>query len=238
MAVSMCGFALMGFGVGSICRASSNSQIIMEKKRELYQSSTPFVNMLNIPEQKRVLVSVCSDETQTSGILNILQKRVEKISKIVINSDKFTFEEWDYIENVYWENHSTHGIGLNLGLTNFVPPKDFNNILFTYKDKSEMSAITSEGLEEQIKKYYSVNLGSLPKGVFKAEFNSCGSGKPVFAVGKRCGDNFTSEIMGTNEKDVINKVFKNEEAYNDTEYLLGTIGVCVGAMIFGTSFIK
>lgn len=238
MAGLVCGIALIGSGVITIARASSNSQIIMEKKKELYRSFTPFANLPNIPEQKQVLISVSSDDNQTSGILNILQKRVEKISKIVINPNKYSFEQWDYIENVYWEHHSTHGIGLNLGQDKFIPPKDFNDILFTDRDKSVISAITSEGLEEQIRKNYSVNLGFLPKGVFKAEFNSCGSGKPVFAVGERNGEVFNSKVMGTNEKDVINKVFSKEENNNDGEYLLGTIGVCVGALILGTSITK
>lgn len=125
-----------------------------------------------------------------------------------------------------WTKILSQGANLNMGLNNFIPPSNLNNVI---GNSSLSVTMESNGigimnhLENSYKQKYILSNNDKYKANIMPFTN-----KNVYSYGKLNNNNFHAEIMGLSPQTVVNKVFEHEEHATNDMLGVGSLGIIIG----------
>lgn len=218
---------LAGAGLTYLCGTSIKSSI--KKYEEIQKQKTKLIN--DIVDYDQMHTKANGDDfilnvynRAESAKIDIFKKNMTQF--VPIMTQRGDFEIIHIKPHLEWQKILSQGANLNLGLNNFIPPNNLNNVI---GNSSLSVTMESDGigimnnLENSYKQKYILSNDDKYRAKIMPFTN-----KNVYSYGKLNNNNFHAEVMGLSPQTVTNKVFEHEEQDANDMFCVGTLGAIIG----------
>jgi hypothetical protein len=226
---NMLGVGIIGLSSYYLKNTYNSFDDINNRKNKLNNNIVDIGNICKINCHEPYLIKI-DNKMPNTGILKLYENKTYR--NITFSND---FKKININEEKFYDEILLKKINLNLGIKNFIPPKNIYNILFTNDNIINITSNSSIGMANLLKNSYHLDTDLIRNKYYSAKYYSL-ENCTVYAYGSNIinKDNdiaFEALIMGTNKKNVVDIIYAEEMNNVILNTIGGFFGIVLGILI-------